>query len=283
MPRLQHRRWIGAVVAFVLLVAAALWIGSFTLKDSGHPPPTAGESGAVVDEAPRAPVTTAPAQPERGPTTNGEPIVTRPPPKGNGGSGTSAAPGHPVGGTGRAPASATDVDALLARMEFGNIAFNVPQELNVKETALIQLLLSATTALDELQRELTAPGTGVGAHVKISERMEARLTGPEFDITTITPETQAVSRQVNTEWKWEIKPRRVGTHALHLTLSALVTVDGETTPRTIKTFDRDIVIEITPAQRAAAFIAANWQWLWAAILVPLATWWWKRRASRAPQ
>jgi hypothetical protein len=267
--------WIVGL-ALAAVVAGVVWFRVMLVTVNVYVPPDEAPASAS-EEPPPAPAP-APDVPLNGAPGNGTPDGRPPmangapkgrPPLANGA--TTHAPSAP------AAAPVADVDALLARMAIGSIAFNVPESLNVKETAVIQLLLSATAALEDLQRELSAPGAAVGARVRISERMEAHLSGPEFDITAITPETQAVSRQIDTEWKWEIKPKRAGRHALHLTLSALVSVEGETTPRTIKTFDRDIIIEITAVQRAAAFFAKNWQWLWAAILVPVVTWWWKRR------
>ncbi len=256
MSRIARISWIGAAIVLLVVAIGLVFITreSTTVNIYLPPAPDAATSGG--------------AQP---PTVTATPPDGKPPPLATKG-GSASVPDQ--------PGPAANLDALLDRMSLGAIAFNVPESLNVKQTAVIQLLLSATAALEDLRRELTAPGASMGGRVKISDRMEARLVGSEFDITAIAPETQAVSRQENTEWKWEIKPKRVGLHSLHLTLSALVTIDGETTPRALKTFDRFIVIEITPAQRVAAFVSANWQWLWAAVLVPLATWWW--RARRVP-
>jgi hypothetical protein len=61
-----------------------------------------------------------------------------------------------------------------------------------------------------------------------------------FQITAITPEVQAVSKIQETEWKWEIHPKKEGKHKLHLTLTALLEIDGRSTPRTIRTFDKVI-------------------------------------------
>lgn len=169
------------------------------------------------------------------------------------------------------------IDEILKSMEFGNIAFNAPSSMNLFDTTMIQLLLAVGTPIDELKQRVEAEGERVGAHIRVSDRMEARLSGQNFAITGIVPEVQAVSRDDVTEWKWEIKPKAHGRQFLHLTLSALISVDGETTPRAIRTFDRVIEVEVTLGQRVGAFVKENWQWLWAVILVPLAGWLWKKR------
>jgi hypothetical protein len=116
--------------------------------------------------------------------------------------------------------------------------------------------------------------------------MEARLSSPNFAITQVTPEQQAVAHGHVTEWKWEIKPAAEGRHHLHLTLSALLSVGGTSTPRAIRTFDKLIEVEVTWPQRVNSFIQGNWQWLWAALLAPLAGWGWSKwveAKGRKPQ
>jgi hypothetical protein len=107
--------------------------------------------------------------------------------------------------------------------------------------------------------------------------MEARLTGYMFNITAITDEIQAVSESHNTEWRWEIHPKEEGKHSLHLTLTALIEVDGHSTPRAIRTFDKIIEVTVTRTQKLFNFFKNNWQWVWTAILIPIMGWLWKRK------
>jgi hypothetical protein len=116
------------------------------------------------------------------------------------------------------------IDRILEKLEFGNIAFNLPKTMNLRDTAVIQLVLGLETSMDELKRMIEAAGEKEGARIRVSDRMEARLSGPNFAITAITPEIQAVSRSEITEWKWEVKPSSDGYHYLHLTLSALLLI-----------------------------------------------------------
>lgn len=169
------------------------------------------------------------------------------------------------------------IDIILRNMEFGNIAFNTPRSLNIQDTAIIQLLLNAKIPFDLLKQQLEWAGAREGTKIKISDKMEASLTAPNFAITPISPGIQAISRKETTEWKWEIKPKSTGRHYVHLTLSALLNIEGESTPRAIRTFDRRIEIDITWGQLAKGFFSNNWQWLWAALIVPIAGWIWKKK------
>lgn len=175
------------------------------------------------------------------------------------------------------------VDRILESLRIGTIAFNAPAVMNINDTVPIQLLLSLSDTPEELKAGLSAEGSAEAARIRVSDRMEARLTGPDFAITAVTPEVQAVSAKTTTEWKWDVKPESEGSHVLHLTLSVLLRVGDSATPRAIRTFDKMIVVEVTWKQKAFAFLSGNWQWLWAAILVPFAGWLWKRRrTARSP-
>ncbi len=172
------------------------------------------------------------------------------------------------------------VDRILERMEPANIAFNSPKSMNLHDTAVIQLLLGVETSIKELKQLVEAEGEKAGASIRVSNRMEARLTGPNFSITSITSEIQAVSRTGVINWRWEIKPKNIGRQFLHLTLSAILNVEGVTTPRTIRTFDKVIEVQVTWNQKVMRFVKNNWQWLWAVMVAPIAGWFWKRRKPK---
>jgi hypothetical protein len=175
-----------------------------------------------------------------------------------------------------------DVDRILKGLKSGNFAFNVPTTMNLRDTALIQVLLSLETSIDDLKQKIEAAGEKQGARIQVSNRMEARLSGSNFDITAVTPETQAVSQTQITEWKWEVKPRSTGHQQLHLTLSVLLDIDGTSTPKPFDAFDKVIDVEVTWNQQARSFLEKNWQWLWAAVLVPIAGWLWRRKKASKP-
>ena len=176
--------------------------------------------------------------------------------------------------------SPISVDSLLKKMELGSIAFNAPININIDDSPQIQLILSLDETIEKLKQSITEEGEKVGATIRVSDRMEARLSGYMFQITAITPEIQAVSKLQQTEWKWEIHPKEEGKHKLHLTLTALLEIDGRSTPRVIRTFDKIIEVNVTTTQMISLFFKNNWQWLWAAILVPIAGWLWKRKKKQ---
>lgn len=280
---------IGAIVGISILLALLLFYCTKTSKyqqvlsepDRDYQAAPLPERDYPVASAPKPAYKTAPA-PERDYPSASKPKLaykTAPAPERD----YSDAPASPGDISSREPTFSEDpielVDRILEKLRLGNIAFNTPKSMNLHNTAVIQLLLGATTPISELKRFVEEEGEKVGARIRISNRMEARLSGPNFAITAITPETQAVSLAEITEWKWEIKPKSTGHQLLHLTLSAIISVEGAATPRAIRTFDKVIEVEVTWNQQLTHFLKTNWQWLWAAILLPIAGWILRRKVS----
>ena len=175
------------------------------------------------------------------------------------------------------------VDAALANLPIANIAFNTPAALPIDETADIQLVLDLKKSSDQLRQMISAAGKIETDRIQVAPRMTARLTASssDFSVVSNTPETQAISANKPTAWSWTIHPNRSGTHSLHLDVDADIIVDGVSTPRSFRTFDKNIDVTVTIPWRVEEFARQNWQWLWTALLVPLAGWWWKRRTKNS--
>ncbi|MCX7011184.1 MAG: hypothetical protein NTW86_01220 [Candidatus Sumerlaeota bacterium] len=185
---------------------------------------------------------------------------------------TSAPPSHSRSVDDLEPPKPTGVDGLLKTLDWGNIAFNAPESMVRNKPGMIHLLLSLNQSIDDLARQIEAEGSKQGARIQVSNRMEARLTGTSFQIAAVNPETQAVTADAPTEWKWEVRPIASGKQMLHLTLTALLTLDGQPAPRTIRTFDKAIEVNVTLGQRASDLLSSQWEWLWMVLIAPMAAW-----------
>ena len=171
------------------------------------------------------------------------------------------------------------IDRILDKLPVGNIAFNAPASIYLDKTASIELILSLSKPIEELKQMIEAEGEKQGESIKVSNQMEARLTGPYFQIHAVTPESQAIPSNEVTKWQWEVKPVKAGQQKLHLTLISKFTVQGQPTSRTIRTFDKTIEVNVTLSQKVTVFWEKFGQWLWAGIIIPVAGWLWKRRKA----
>ncbi|GAB1594731.1 hypothetical protein [Lysobacter claricitrinus] len=176
-------------------------------------------------------------------------------------------------------ASSTEVvDRLLAHLQPGHVAFNAPQAINIEQTVLVQLVVSPDASEATLRERIEGPGKVASESVQVANTMQARLTGEGFRIVAQTPERQLVSSGV-TEWAWEITPEAPGRHTLNLSLDALVPLDGETVPRTLRTFRKPIEVEVTARQKLSSFVDENGKWIWTTLLVPAFGWFAKKRKA----
>ena len=191
------------------------------------------------------------------------PSTSRPPSAGGGGDG---------GELGR-----FEIDRVIEALPAANAAFNAPSTLRLEEPAVIQLLLSGRRSISRLQEQITALGRREGARIKASDAMEANLAGTGFKIEAITPAVQPVSGAGVTEWKWEVEPTRAGTRRLHLTLSAILDLEGKESLYTVRTFERTLEVRVPLRERLSGFVGRNWQWLWTALLLPVGGWVLSRR------
>jgi hypothetical protein len=180
-----------------------------------------------------------------------------------------------------APKPVEDVDQLLQRLPKGAVAYNAPKEMSLGELTTIQVVLSHKLAPEDLKALVEPAGEKVSARIKVSDRMTAQLSGDGFDIHAVEPEMQAISMKDVTKWEWEVKPKKSGKHALHLTISVMLTVDGQPTPRVLESYHSDINVKVSVPQQIAEFAGANWKWLWSTLLLPVVGWGWHR--YRRPQ
>jgi hypothetical protein len=175
------------------------------------------------------------------------------------------------------------IDDILRSLEWGSIVFSAPERLRFEESSVVRVLLSPKQTESELTEQLRSKLQQMphrqqieSATVRVSNRMRADLSGPGFDVQPLTPNVQAVRYESPTTWNWSVVPVKSGSKTLYLTVSALVDVAGEDTPITLKTYERQILVVITPRQRVTDFVSKNWQWLWATLLTPAAVYAWKR-------
>ncbi len=157
--------------------------------------------------------------------------------------------------------------ALEARVP-ATIVFTTPDTMYLDETQTLTLLLSPTKTIPQLENNLqrqllsshdeyTKDLKIVGATIKVSDDMEARLSGLGFIIEARDHEKQFVKTDEDTEWKWEIKPKEEGVHQLHLTLNAIIQIEGEDEPYLVRSFDKEITVQVTWGGKVARLYTEN--------------------------
>lgn len=209
---------------------------------------------------------------------------------------TAASPGPPA--TAGPPAAAvagdgadgragllSEVDRILAGLPLGNAAFGVPPQMQVGErtTARLKLSLqeSAATLAEEIGRLSPDAAAVLSDPVRVHTVMLARLAGTAgLEVRLLGGEEERTLDSAATEeWLWEITATQPGAETLHLELFAVIEVQGEQRKNLRRSWDAVVTVEVPPPPPPApppsiwagllAWAGKNFQWLWAAILVPL--------------
>jgi hypothetical protein len=161
--------------------------------------------------------------------------------------------------------------------------------LTVGQTATVELIMRPGRRLIEMIATATPAGSPP-SQPQVTGVMKADLDGGfAFAVTPDEPVQKGVRAHGDTDWNWSIRALEQGVQKLTARLTTPVMFEGTLTDVDVRDIDLTIVvIPVPPATipvtaQVLNFLGDNWQWLWAAILVPCAGWLWKRRQSKARQ
>lgn len=161
------------------------------------------------------------------------------------------------------------VDAYLDSLPRGEVAFNTPEKMLLEQSVNVEVKLGREHLAGKLEELIREDGKTESHPLKVAKVMEAQLAGAGFEIIPVTPAEQPVSDSAPTEWEWQMKAKREGKQRLHLTLAAVVTVNGKERRRKLDTFKKDILVEVTSGSRIAAFFYDNMSWLVPVLVLPV--------------
>lgn len=150
-----------------------------------------------------------------------------------------------------APAEAAAEPAPLSfeeRLKTVPVAHETPASAEYKRAFDVTFAIDATgdtTAADAL------PGRGniEEGEAKVSDKVEVRLSGANFNIVAASPAVQALSPLTENTWRWSVTALSAGDHDLTFEVFAM---DSETaTP--LRTFRDTVTVKVSGLNRAIAF------------------------------
>lgn len=177
------------------------------------------------------------------------------------------------------PATKSKKQPVEETLTAANIAFNTPESMAYGETTTIHLVLHLSKSEAELAGLVTGRGPVETDRIKVSHVVQATLTGDGFEITPATVNSsQLIDENVETEWKWSVRPKRIRTQELRLSLDAKVQAYGAERTRTVRVLDRSITVRITGFRSGIAAAQDNWPFLAGAggVVVAVGGWLLKR-------
>lgn len=174
------------------------------------------------------------------------------------------------------------LQTVTSQLYKASAVFTVPNKANINEDIKAQLIIDPNKTIDELKKSVTGQIQSAET-IKVSKIVIAKIEAPDFIVTNLTTNEQALSDTDKTEWLWSLRPKTPGLHEINLTITAEITIDSKFSKYHIRTFDKQVMIEITPLQIVESWWSKYWQWVMSTLILPLAAFIYKKHTSKKEQ
>jgi len=169
--------------------------------------------------------------------------------------------------------------SLESRLAPATAVFNSPTEMALAETKTIKLVISMSKSESQLVPQVQEFGESKAASIKVGSLMQAILVSNDQDGLSVVANTtnpQDLFRTEDTYWEWHVTAKKPGKYKLSLTIEIESDINGVRLQRAVKTYEEDIVVDVSTWKTIKEFFTSNWQWLWTALVIPIAGYIWKR-------
>jgi hypothetical protein len=139
-------------------------------------------------------------------------------------------------------------EAFMESLQTVPVAHETPKSAEYKRAFDVTLAIDATgddTAVDAL------PGRGnvVTGEAQVSDRVEARVSGANFEIVDLSPSVQLLSPLTENVWRWSVMPLSAGEHDLVFEIYAI----DQDSVVPLRTFRDTVTVQVSGINRAIAF------------------------------
>jgi len=139
-------------------------------------------------------------------------------------------------------------EAFMESLQTVPVAHETPKSAEYKRAFDVTLAIDATgddTAVDAL------PGRGnvVTGEAQVSDRVEARVSGANFEIVNLSPSVQLLSPLTENVWRWSVMPLSAGEHDLVFEIYAI----DQDSVVPLRTFRDTVTVQVSGINRAIAF------------------------------
>jgi len=147
------------------------------------------------------------------------------------------------------PPSKSHAEAFMESLQTVPVAHETPKTAEYKRAFDVTLAIDATgddTAVDALPNR---GGNIVTGEAKVSERVEARVSGANFEIVEMSPGIQKLSPLTENVWRWSVMPLSAGDHDLVFEIYAI----DQDSVVPLRTFRDTVTVQVSGLNRAIAF------------------------------
>jgi len=165
------------------------------------------------------------------------------------------------------------LEDIWNQLKPANLAWNVPDNMQLGEPQNASLVLTGKLALGDLEKRLKRKKFGgdlAGAtKVEISTDLTAKMTGDGFSVVQVGPARQATTGDT-TQWKWTLTPNQEGDQQkIHVDLMASVMVDGVEKSAPVTSLDKTVEVTSTLGQKLGKLFSSPWLWIFLVLLIVL--------------
>lgn len=175
-----------------------------------------------------------------------------------------------------AKATSASFDEQIKNLLPGKIVYEIPNIMKIGELRVIKIGIAKGVTADV---ETRAAKKGVTVEdLKIGDKMDVDLLAEESDAFEIHrqqpsgtgPAWQAIGGDQASEWIFNVKPVKSGTHTLKLVATVeLIDSRNQNTPYSFKVYENDIRVSTSYWYYTKEFVRNYWQFLLTGILIPL--------------
>lgn len=173
-------------------------------------------------------------------------------------------------------ADAADINQLVR----GKFAYRIPGSMRVggkyPVAAIVASSLNNSVLLAEVLGDSARRFYKIDT-IKVSCKMQVELIdaagkGINFKIVPIDDTEQAVSKNSNTSWRWNVFPLTSGVHSLIITAHAKLKTELGEAPKRVDLYEKEIAVDSAPMFSFKEFINTYWKDIFTVLLLPLLIW-----------
>lgn len=156
--------------------------------------------------------------------------------------------GPPPATTRSAAVQPSSSESFIESLKTVPVAHETPASAEYKRAFDVTLAIDSTGDGNAAEA-LPGRGNVVETEALVSERVEARLSGANFDIKPMSPEIQSLSPLTENVWRWSVTPLSAGNHDLVFEIYAI----DEDSVVPLRTFRDTVTVNVSGINRAIAF------------------------------
>lgn len=163
-------------------------------------------------------------------------------------------------------------DKIVSDFKKVNIVFNIPIIMDVSNTYDIYMLLDYNKTIAVLKERLSDISSIEDinfTNINVSNIVKSELIGSKFDIVSLLPLEQAISKYNINKWGWSVSPKSDGNLPLYLVVSSVIFKEHSPYPVVVRSYNKIVFVSVPRSEKVKRFMTENWQWFLSTLIIPL--------------